>query len=166
MSRRRGAGETPALPDLSCACASARRVARLLTSVYDRALRDAGIDAPQFAMLATIANAGPCTQAELGRLHALDKSTTSRNLTVLHKAGWIDFSGTDDAREWSVMLTPSGTRQVTRAQAAWQRAQDEIRRGMTATQWSAMFDSFRAVNQAAGAVQIKRATKARPTAGR
>lgn len=164
MSRRRGAGETPALPDLSCACASARRVARLLTSVYDRALRDAGIDAPQFAMLATIANAGPCTQAELGRLHALDKSTTSRNLTVLHKAGWIDFSGTDDAREWSVMLTPSGTRQVTRAQAAWQRAQDSIRRGMTATEWAAMFGTFRAVSHAARSVPTGEAKKTRTRA--
>lgn len=153
MSRQRNAAEAPALQDLSCACASARRVARLLTSVYDRALRDAGIDAPQFAMLASIAKSGPCTQAELGRLHALDKSTASRNLTVLHKAGWLDFTGTDDAREWRVMLTPAGTRQLEGAQAAWQRAQDSIRRGMTATEWAAMFGTFRTVGKAARSAQ-------------
>jgi DNA-binding MarR family transcriptional regulator len=137
-------------------------VARLLTSVYDRGLRDAGIDAPQFAMLATIANAGPCTQTTLGRLHALDKSTTSRNLAVLHKSGWIAFSTTDDARERSVMLTPAGTRQVMRTEAAWQRAQDNVRRGMTATQWAAMFGTFRAVSHAAHAAQMSEAKKARP----
>ena len=160
MSRRRAAVEAPALHDLSCACASARRVARVLTSVYDRGLREAGIDAPQFALLATIAQEGPCTQTALGRLHALDKSTTSRNLAVLDKSGWIAFSTTEDGRERSVMLTPAGKRQVARARTAWQRVQDDIRRGMTGTQWSAMFDSFRAVNQAAGATQTKRAAKA------
>ena len=73
------------LRDLSCACASARRVARLLTSVYDRGLRAAGIDAPQFALLASIAQEQLCAQTALGRLHALDKSTASRNLAMLHR---------------------------------------------------------------------------------
>ena len=161
MSPRRGALEAPALHDLSCACASARRVARLLTSVYDRGLREAGIDAPQYAMLAAIAHAGPCTQATLGRLHALDKSTTSRNLAVLHKSGWIAFSTTNDGRERSVMLTPAGTRQLTRAQAAWQRTQDTVRRGLTDTQWAAMFATFRAVSRAAQAAPTGKVAKTR-----
>ena len=39
------------------------------------------------------------TQTELGRLHALDRSTASRNLAMLHKAGWIAFEPTSDGRE-------------------------------------------------------------------
>ncbi len=153
------------LRDLGCACASARRVARLLTSVYDRGLRAAGIDAPQFALLASIAQEQPCTQTALGRLHALDKSTASRNLAMLHKAGWIAFAPTDDGRERSVVLTPAGTRQVKEAHLAWQRAQEEIRLGMTTTQWEAMFDAFRAVGGAARAAQVRQTARAKQVAG-
>ncbi len=166
MNRSRGAVAAPVLADLGCACASARRVARLLTAVYDRGLRDAGIDAPQFALLATVAQQGPCTQAVLGRLHAFDKSTTSRNLAVLHKSGWITFSATDDGRERSVILTPAGKRQLTRARGAWQRAQDEIKGGMTSTQWAAMFETFRTLTHVAAAAQIKGTAKERPASSR
>ena len=161
MNQPRAAQGELAIRDLRCACASARRMARLLTSVYDRGLREAGIDAPQFAMLATIGHEGPCTQTALGRRHALDKSTASRNLTVLHKSGWIAFSATDDGRERRVTLTPAGARQVARAESAWQRAQDSVRRGMTATQWTAMFGTFRAVSHAARAAQASEAKKAK-----
>jgi DNA-binding MarR family transcriptional regulator len=141
-------------------------VARLLTSVYDRELRDAGIDAPQFALLATIAQEGPCTQAVIGRLHAFDKSTTSRNLAVLDKSGWVTFSTTGDGRERNVTLTPAGKRQLTRARAAWQHAQDEMKRGMTAAQWAAMFETFRTLTHVAGAAQVKGTAKARPASNR
>ena len=63
------------------------------------------------------------------------------------------------------MLTPAGTRQVTQAHAAWQRAQEEIRLGMTTTQWETMFDAFRAAGGAARAAQVRQAARAKQVAG-
>jgi DNA-binding MarR family transcriptional regulator len=141
-------------------------VARLLTSVYDRGLRAAGIDAPQFALLASIAQEQPCTQTALGRLHALDKSTASRNLAMLHRSGWIAFEPTSDGRERSVVLTAAGKRQLAKAHGAWQRAQQEIRLGMSTTQWEAMFEAFRVVGGAARAAQDREVARAKPFAAR
>src|SRR5262249_58172261 len=66
-----------------CACATARHVARTLTQLYDAALRDTGLEAPQFALLMAIDQIGPCNQSALVERYALDKTTVSRNLQWL-----------------------------------------------------------------------------------
>jgi DNA-binding MarR family transcriptional regulator len=59
--------------DLPCACATARRISRLLTQAYDRHLREAGVESTQFALLSILAASGPCTQAALVQRFGLDK---------------------------------------------------------------------------------------------
>ncbi len=77
------------LTELGCACATARQVARVLTQLYDSRLRSSGIEAPQFALMLTLDNEGPCSQSVLGRRYALDKTTMSRNLRLLQRRGWV-----------------------------------------------------------------------------
>ncbi|MFN7978551.1 MAG: MarR family winged helix-turn-helix transcriptional regulator [Vicinamibacterales bacterium] len=147
-SRRRVTASEPAAPvDLGCACASARRLARTLTQLYDRRLRDAGVEAPQFAILATLRQ-GPMSQTLVGRMHALDKATVSRNLRVLERQGWITTAVGDDSRTRQVALTPAGRTTLAKARAEWQDAQAELQSAMTSAQWRAMFETFRAVTAA------------------
>jgi DNA-binding MarR family transcriptional regulator len=143
---------TRAVPDPGCACASARRVARLLTQIYDARLRRAGLEAPQFALLMALREHGPCSQADLGRHHALDKTTVSRNVRVLQRRGWIARARGSDTRQRVLALTASGRRQLAAALPAWKSAQQELRAGMTAKEWEAMFRAFRAVTRAAAGV--------------
>ncbi|HQX83699.1 MAG TPA: MarR family winged helix-turn-helix transcriptional regulator [Vicinamibacterales bacterium] len=134
--------------ELSCACGSARRLARTLTRLYDRRLRLADITAPQLAILAALQR-GAASQVALGRVHALDKTTVSRNLRVLIRKGWVAFVVSEDRRERQVALTPAGQARLTRAGAEWHKAQAELQSTMTGAQWRAMFATFRAVATAA-----------------
>src|SRR5581483_8264007 len=122
-----------------CACATARHVARLLTQMYDESLRDVGIQAPQFALLMTIDTLGPASQAALGRRHALDKTTISRNLRLLERKGWIETAPGADRRQRRFTLTPGGRRRLAAAKPAWQKAQERLRAAMSEQEWDAMF---------------------------
>lgn len=143
-------------PDLGCACATVRRVARQVTKLYDDQLRGVGIEAAQFALLSTLKRHGPCSQATLGRPHALDKTTVSRNLRILERNGWITAVPTTDRRERHVGLTVEGERRRARAAVEWKTAQRGLRAAMSASDWAAMFRAFAAVGRAASVAASKR----------
>jgi len=94
MTRAPEANSRDALADLACACASARQAARLLTQLYDRHLRGAGLEAPQFALLMALKQHGPCSQITLGRRHGLDKTTVCRGIC----GGWKHEGGSPRPR--------------------------------------------------------------------
>ena len=136
-------------PSWPCACATARHVARTLTQFYDAVLRAAGLEAPQFALLQTLAKGGPQTQAALGRRYALDKTTVSRNLRWLEQRGWVAPTAGADRRERRFALTAAGRRRVAAAQPKWRGAQERLRGQMSDAEWAAMFRAFRSVVAAA-----------------
>jgi DNA-binding MarR family transcriptional regulator len=140
------------LTELACACATARQVARMLTQLYDSRLETSGIEAPQFALMLTLDKEGPCSQTALGTRYALDKTTVSRNLKLLHREGWVAFTPTRDKRERQVALTSEGRRRLSIARPEWKKAQTELRTTMTEAQWTRMFKAFKTVTQAAQAM--------------
>ena len=137
------------LTEFSCACATARQVSRVLTQLYDSRLRGTGIEAPQFALLLTLDKQGPCSQAALGRRYAIDKTTVSRNLKLLERNGWIESPPANDTRERRFTLTAAGRKRLVAAKPEWKKAQEQLRSGMTAAQWDAMWRVFRIVTSAA-----------------
>ena len=142
-----------ALTELPCACASARQAARALTQLYDKWLSCTGLEAPQFALLMTLDKHGAVSQAALGRRYALDKTTMSRNLKLFEREGWITASSADDKRERRFAITAAGHARLAAARPEWKKAQDDLRAGMTAKQWNAMFETFRIAARAAQAAQ-------------
>ena len=132
-----------------CACATARRVARTLTQLYDATLRDTGLEAPQFALLLTLDKAGALTQAALGRAHALDKTTVSRNVRWLERQGWIERVQGADLRERRFAVTREGRTRLAAAQPRWRKAQERLRAEMSDAEWKAMFAAFGSVLSAA-----------------
>src|SRR5260370_19239130 len=79
-------GNSPVLP---CACANLRRAARAGSRLYNRELRETGLEITQFTILMTLEISGEITQGELGRLLSLDSTTLSRILTPLVTDGWV-----------------------------------------------------------------------------
>lgn len=153
-SVRQAPNENPGpLTDLACACATARQAARVLTQLYDSRLQRSGMEAPQFALMMTLEKGGPCSQIDLGRRFALDKTTVSRNLKVLERNGWIASSVGKDRRQRLFILTGAGRKPLAAAMPEWKKAQDQLRSRMTAKQWDVMFDVFRNVTQTALALQ-------------
>ncbi|MFY9937369.1 MAG: MarR family transcriptional regulator, partial [Silvibacterium sp.] len=79
----------PFIPALPCMCASLRRASRLLSQLYEDALRPLGMRATQFTILQSLALAGEVTQGQLGQMLGMDSTTLTRTLTIMIRQGWI-----------------------------------------------------------------------------
>jgi DNA-binding MarR family transcriptional regulator len=141
------------LVDLPCACATVRRAARAVTQLYDGHLRASDIEGTQFALLSVLKSQGPCSQAAISERFALDKTTLSRNLTLLKNKGWIESAEADDGRERRYVLTTAGERRLAAARPAWRRAQEHLRASMTEQEWDAVWKAFRTLTTAAHTAQ-------------
>ena len=113
-------------PPQLCVCAKVRRLARLSTRLYDDALREAGIEAGQFSLLARLARVPFASHGELVQGLGIESSSLTRNLAVLQKRGWVDKQRGDDRRSRRLRLTPEGRLQFQRALPAWRAAQQRF----------------------------------------
>jgi len=103
-----------------CMASRVRRLERLLTRIYDEAIREQGLTGSQLELLVAIELSGPTTAAAVGRLLELEKSTVSRNLARLVAAGLVDASG-------GLRITPAGAAAIAACHPAWQAAQRKAR---------------------------------------
>jgi DNA-binding MarR family transcriptional regulator len=101
---------------------------RVITKVYDNALRPSGLKVSQMAMLAVAEDRGLICQSEIGAELQFDDSTLSRNLELMRANGWLEEVPADDARVHSYRLTPAGRTLLGRAIPAWRKAQGEAQR--------------------------------------
>lgn len=133
--------------EISCACANARRAARLVSKLYAQEMGKA-LEPGQFALLSVLNGMPGRGQSPLARNLGLDKTTLSRNLLLMQKRGWIERVSGDDQRERGYRLTPKGGRLLAEARPRWQKAQEKFRAAMTPAEWEAMMSAFRAVGRA------------------
>jgi len=131
MRAAAGASTPPVAAAVSprCTCFRVRKLARLMSQRFDRALAPAGINLNQYSILRR-AGTGDRTIGELARELGMDRSTLSRDLQPLLAAGWAALAQGDDARQRFVRVTAAGRRTVTRAMPHWQRAQDALGDGI------------------------------------
>ena len=142
--------ERPTPPaSLGCACANLRRAARVITQLYDDALRDAGLRSTQFTLLQVLSLKGELTQGQMGELLAIDSTTLTRTLGGLKARGWIRSRPGDDRRERHWSLAPAGRRKVMQARPAWQAVQDRVRTRVGRRRLDVIFDDLAAIVAAA-----------------
>ncbi len=100
----------------------------MLSRIYDEELRPTGLGGAQITLLSALDHVGPVSPSELCEALDMDKSTLSRNVGVLMRAGWVrERRHPQDERRVLVQLTAAGRRQIARAEPAWQRAQARAR---------------------------------------
>jgi DNA-binding MarR family transcriptional regulator len=114
-----------------CYCTQFRRAANALTGLYDDALRAVGLKITQFSLLRALERLGPSTFTEVATELALDKTTISRNLQVVVRAGWVTVSLGSDGRFRVAALTSEGLALLRRAEPFWEVAQKQIERELT-----------------------------------
>ncbi|MDQ2775998.1 MAG: MarR family winged helix-turn-helix transcriptional regulator [Acidobacteriota bacterium] len=123
---------------LPCACQSLRRLTRVVTRLYDREVRKAGIEISQFGLLAALATLGEANQKTLSAGFAMDSTTLTRTLALLRKRGWIAVRPGKDRRERVFRLTEAGKRQLAAAKPYWEEAERRLRRTVGAAAWKQM----------------------------
>ncbi len=118
-----------------CACFNTRKAARAVTRFYDDMLAPSGLKATQLTMLGAISISGPTRMSELADMLALDKTTLTRNLTLLEAGGLIAIAAGADRRVRVVALTRAGADAVDRALPRWREAQRRIVEHLGEVRW-------------------------------
>ncbi|MDZ4798501.1 MAG: MarR family winged helix-turn-helix transcriptional regulator [Bryobacteraceae bacterium] len=136
------------MPDLECACASVRRVARLVTQLYSDEM-GLCVEPAQFALLKMLQQRPGISQAAACGALGFDKTTLSRNLRVLAKNGWIESIPGEDRRTRGSRLTAAGEEVILKATPGWRRAQQKLRAELGDEGWVRMMDVFGKVARAA-----------------
>ena len=111
-----------------CVATRLRMANRVITKVYDDALRPLGLKVTQMTMLVVAEDRGLIRQSEVGAELRLDDSTLSRNLERMQVNGWLEEVAGDDARVHSYRLSEAGRALLDKAIPAWRGAQAEARR--------------------------------------
>lgn len=104
-----------------------RRLARVVTRIYNDRLRALGLNLAEMNLMAAIAAHGSAQAARLGRAMELDKSTLSRNIGRLVARGWVDLRDHPDERGQLLALTPLGDKLLLQAVPVWEQAQAQAR---------------------------------------
>jgi len=108
----------------TCLLSAARKLSRIITSVYDEELRRYDIKGSQLNLLVVIAKTGPIRRSAIGRHAAIDQSTLTRNLAVMAANGWIEeVTAETDGRGNPLRITKDGQRLIEDVAPAWRRAQ-------------------------------------------
>ncbi len=110
-----------------CLAVRMRMLNRVVTNIYDDALRPLGLKVSQMNILVATAKMGMARPAEVcHRLH-LDASTLSRNVERMKARGWLEVVPDEDGRAQPFRLTAQGRKLLQKAAPAWQKAQRKAR---------------------------------------
>jgi DNA-binding MarR family transcriptional regulator len=120
-----GKGTTSSVDTITKTCIAVRLrlLNRVVTNLYDDALRPLGLKVSQLNILVVAAHLGLARPAQVCKILQLDVSTLSRNVKPLQAHGWLEVVPEDDARSQPFRLTPQGKRLVEKAIPAWEEAQ-------------------------------------------
>jgi len=107
-------------------CFNLRKVTRAVTQFYDRHLESADIRSTQFTLLLTLTSASGKTLTEMAEGLVMDRTTLTRNLKPIEKAGFITTVKLSDRRTKGYVLTEKGRQAIEKGIPLWKKAQQQI----------------------------------------
>jgi DNA-binding MarR family transcriptional regulator len=111
-----------------CIAVRLRMLNRVITNIYDDALRPLGLKVSQMNILVAAAKLGTARPIEVCEHLHLDVSTLSRNVERMKARGWLEVVPDEDGRSQPFRLTPRGGKLLAQAIPAWGEAQQQVRK--------------------------------------
>ena len=115
-----------------------RLLNRVVTNLYDDALRPLDLKVSQLNLLVVTAKLGLAQPAKVCDILQLDTSTLSRNVERMRAKGWLEAVPGEDARTQPFRLTARGRKLLERAIPAWERVQRQATK-VLGDDWIALF---------------------------
>jgi DNA-binding MarR family transcriptional regulator len=106
-----------------CVAVRLRLLNRVITNLYDDALRPLRLRVSQMNILVVAARLGVAEPSQVCRMLQIDLSTLSRNLGRLRARGWIEAVPIRDARVHPFRVTDQGRELLEQAYPLWMEAQ-------------------------------------------
>ena len=111
-----------------CVAGRLRMLNRVVTNIYDDALRSLDLKVSQMNILVAAAKLGTARPSDVcDHLH-LDVSTLSRNVERMKARGWLEVVPDADGRAQPFRLTPQGRTLLEQAVPAWSAAQQQVKK--------------------------------------
>jgi DNA-binding MarR family transcriptional regulator len=111
-----------------CVAVRLRMLNRVVTNIYDDALRPLDLKVSQMNILVAAAKLGTARPIEVcDHLH-LDVSTLSRNVERMKARGWLEVVPDEDGRSQPFRLTSHGRKLLKKAVPVWSEAQQRVKK--------------------------------------
>lgn len=126
-----GDGPTQAMIDkiaAECIAVRLRMLNRVITNIYDDALRPLDLKVSQMNILVAAAKMGTARPVAVCEHLHLDVSTLSRNVDRMKARGWLEVVPDEDGRSQPFRLTPQGRNLLEKAIPAWSQAQEQVKK--------------------------------------
>ena len=127
---------------MSCTCGELRKAARAITLLYDNAMKSSGLLSTQFVVLDVICNSDATKISDLSEKQGMDRTTLTRNLSVLERQGFIKISPGRDHRTRIVIATQKGRSAVTNALPLWKEVQGKVKQQMGESSWRELMQNL------------------------
>ena len=111
-----------------CVAVRLRMLNRVITNIYDNALRPLDLKVSQMNILVAAAKMGTVRPLEVCEYLQLDVSTLSRNVDRMKARGWLEVVPDKDGRAQPFRLTPQGRKLLEKAVPAWRGAQQQVKK--------------------------------------
>jgi DNA-binding MarR family transcriptional regulator len=111
-----------------CIAVRLRMLNRVITNIYDDALRPLDLKVSQMNILVAAAKMGTARPVDVCEHLHLDVSTLSRNVERMKARGWLEVVPDQDRRSQPFRLTPLGRKLLERAVPAWSEAQEQVKK--------------------------------------
>ena len=106
-----------------CIAVRVRMLNRVITGIYDEALRPLGLKASQMNILVVASKLGVARPARVCEILQLDTSTLSRNVERMIANDWLEVVPEEDGRSQPVRITKKGAALLEKVVPAWRQAQ-------------------------------------------
>jgi len=110
-----------------CIAVRVRLINRVITALYDEALRPFELRISQANILAAIAKMGEVRPAEVSQILRIEKSTLSRDVELMKQNGWVESDPPTGGRNQTVRLTTQGEKLLVKIRPSWEKAQAEAK---------------------------------------
>jgi DNA-binding MarR family transcriptional regulator len=115
------------LQPAQCTLLRLRRTTRRVTQIYDRHLAPLDLRITQYSLLGNLVGQPAMPIGTFADIMGMDRTTLTRNIRPLIRAGWIELTAGDDRRQRAIVLTPEGKAMFRRAIPLWREAESELR---------------------------------------
>ena len=122
----------------NCVCFNLRRVARVVTHLFDAEMRQQGIRSTQGSVLFALHATGPSNMAELSEVLGMERTTLLRNLRPLQRDGLVMVEGGGHGGYVELSLSAKGHQQIEKLAPAWESAQSTAVQVLGKKRWSAL----------------------------
>jgi len=126
----------------ACVCLNLRKMSRIITQMYDEALKPSGLRSTQLPVLVTLVSVGSMTVHDLADDLVMDRTSLSRLLRPLVTRGLVKMTPGEDRRTRELSITPRGREAVVTAIPMWDRVQGEVLGRLGQDRWKDLKDNL------------------------